>query len=114
MVDVTLVALAVGGWIVAALMVGLYLGERGRRRAAERWAVTGLPDTGTPPPAVSRVPSAEAEDRFQREAQAYTEEAVERGVQQLLDDAKAAGITVDQKELRRDVERMLSGQDVLD
>lgn len=106
--------LAVLGWIVAALMVGLYLGERGRRRAAERWAVTGLPDTGSPPPAVSRVPSEEAEDRFRREAQAFTEEAVERGVAQLLEDAKAAGMTVDQKKLRADVERMLAGEDVLD
>jgi histone H3/H4 len=106
--------IAAAGWIVAALLVGLWLGERGRRRSAERLLVTGLPDVETPPPAVSRVPSEEAEDRFQREAQAYTDEAVERGTAQLVEDAKAAGITVDRKQIRRDVEKMLSGEDVLD
>lgn len=29
------------GWVVAALAVGLWWGERGRRRAAERYAATG-------------------------------------------------------------------------
>lgn len=100
--------------VVAAFSLGLYVGERGRRRSVESLLVTGLPDTGSPPPAISRVPSQEAEDRFQRDAQAYTEEAVERGVEQLLDEAKAAGLTVDPKEIRRDVEKMLSGMDVLE
>ncbi len=111
---VTTAILAALGWIVGALALGLWWGERGRRQSAERLLVTGLPDTGSPPPAVSRVPSGEAEDRFHREAQAYTEEAVDRGVEALLADAKAAGITVDPKEIRRDVEQMLSGSDVLD
>ena len=36
--------LAFAGWIAAALMAGLWWGERGRRQSAERWAVSGTPD----------------------------------------------------------------------
>ena len=105
---------AASGWIAAALAAGFWWGERGRRKSVETLLVTGLPEAGTPPPAVSRLPSQEAEDRMQREAQQYTEEAVERGVQQLMADAKAAGLRVDPKDLRRDVEQMLRGNDVLE
>jgi hypothetical protein len=97
----------------AGLLLGLYLGERGRRRAAERWAVTGSPDDAAPA-ATSRVPTREAEDRFLEATDAAKKEAVDRGVVQLMEEARVAGITVDEKQIRRDVEAMMSGEDVLE
>lgn len=96
--------LAFTGWLAAALMVGLWFGERGRRRSAERWAVTGSPHT---PKAVSMAPSKEAEDRFTESVQEYSKETVDRGVKQMMADARTQGIEVSEADIRRDVENML-------
>ena len=98
------------GWIVAALMAGLWWGERGRRVAAERWLVSGAPDAA--PKAVSMAPSKEAEDRYAESVQEYSKETVDRGVKEMMAQAKLAGVTVSEADIRRDVESMLSGENV--
>ncbi len=102
--------LAIVGLVAAALMAGLWFGERGRRVAAERWAVTGSPNA---PRAVSMAPSKEAEDRFAESNLEYSKETIDRGVKQLTADAKAAGIDVSEADIRRDVGSMLSGEDAM-
>jgi hypothetical protein len=114
MTHLTLEVLMLGLPLAAAgFLLGLYLGERGRRRAAERWAVTGSPDDAAPA-ATSRVPAREAEDRFLEATEAARKDAVERGVVQLMEEARVAGMTVDEKQIRRDVETMMAGEDVLE
>lgn len=105
--------LSMVGWIVAALTLGLWWGERGRRRSAERYLVSGTPDTSSRK-AVSRLPSQETEDRWRAESDEAQKEAVDRGVAEMMADARAKGITVDPMQLRKDVETMLSGQDVME
>lgn len=99
------------GYVLAALMLGLWWGERGRRQAAERYAVTGSPEEGART-AVTRVPP-DPEQRFSASVQEYTNEAVERGVEHLMEQAREQGLHIDRQALRKDVETMLSGQDVL-
>ena len=105
------ILLAVFSLVAGAFAMGLYFGERGRRKAAERWIVRGSP--GEASPAMSYAPSEEAEDRFEAAGTAYTKEMVQRGVEQLKAEAEAEGLEIDEKQLRRDVETMLSGQDVM-
>ncbi len=102
--------LAALGWIAAALAIGLWWGERGRRKAAENWAVTGAPDA---PKAVSMAPSKEAEDRYAESVLEYSKESVDRGVKQMMADAEAAGVSLNEADARRDVKIMLSGEDAL-
>ncbi|KKK95116.1 hypothetical protein LCGC14_2676010 [marine sediment metagenome] len=98
------------GWIVAALMGGLWWGERGRCRAAERWAITGTPDGK--PKAVSMVPALEAEDRVHASNQEYSEETIERGVEEVMEAAKRQGMPMDEATARREVTALLVGEDV--
>lgn len=102
--------LSVLGWIVAALMGGLWWGERGRCRAAERWAITGTPDGK--PKAVSMVPALEAEDRVHASNQEYSEETIERGVKEVMDAAKQQGLPMNEETARREVTALLVGEDV--
>lgn len=99
------------GYVLAALMVGLWWGERGRRRTVERWLESGTLDEHAPK-AVSRVPAQEMEDRLKATSDEAYHEAVDRGVEQMLADAHAQGYDVDADQIRKDVETMLSGQDV--
>jgi hypothetical protein len=98
---------------VAAGALGLWWGERGRRRAAERWAVRGSPDDEAPA-ATSRVPVREAEDRFLEATEATRKEIVERGMEEARAELKAQGIPVDETRLRKEIERMVDGEDVLE
>jgi hypothetical protein len=102
--------LAFVGWIVAALMGGLWWGERGRCRAAERWAIIGTPDGA--PKAVSMVPALEAEDRLHASNQEYSEETVKRGVEELMEAAKEQGFPMSEETARREVTALLVGEDV--
>lgn len=95
---------------IAALMVGLWLGERGRRMAAERHLTSGSPEGGMA--AESTAPSKEAEDRFMEAGQAVSKETVERATKDLIAEAKALGIRVDPKQIKRDVETMMLGENV--
>lgn len=45
------------GWIVAALLAGLWWGERGRRRAAERLATSGRLDGAAVAERLTRAPT---------------------------------------------------------
>ena len=101
------------GWILAALVLGLWLGERGRRRAAERYAVTGSPDDATPA-AVSRAPAQEAEDRFRAAGLAVSQETVDRFFEDAVAQLKAEKIPFDPDQLRREIEsQLMHGEDVL-
>jgi len=98
------------GWIAAALMAGLWFGERGRRKAAENWVISGAPDA---PKAVSMAPSKEAEDRFAESVLEYSKETEDRGVAELMEEARTKGIAVNEADIRRDVRSMLSGESVM-
>jgi hypothetical protein len=102
--------LAFVGWIAAALMAGLWWGERGRCRAAERWAMTGTPDA---PKAVSMAPSKEAEDHYAESVLEYSKETEDRGVAEMMAEAKAQDIVLNEADCRRDVRSMLSGESVM-
>lgn len=100
------------GWIVAALLIGLWWGERGRRRASERYLISGSPDTSAPK-AVSMAPAAEAEDRFLRASQEAEEATVKRVADGIMEEAKAQGIHIDAKKAKADARSMVAGEDVL-
>lgn len=102
--------LAFVGWIVAALMGGLWWGERGRCRAAERWAIIGTPDGA--PKAVSMAPAMAAEDRLHASNQEYSEETIERGVKEVMAAAKRQGLPMNEETARREVTQLLVGEDV--
>ena len=100
------------GYVLAALMVGLWLGERGRRQATERFLVYGTPEDRRAP-VVSRRPAKEAEDRIAEAGKEFSEEVIEAAVKDLKQQAKAQkleGITDEQ--FRQDAIMLLSGQDV--
>jgi hypothetical protein len=109
-VNVLIVAFV--GWILAALMVGLWLGERGRRAAAERLVVYGSPDAGAGTQPVSRAPSKEAEDRLRDVEFEFSEETVSRAMADLKVAADAQGLTVSEDQLRNEALRLLGGQSV--
>lgn len=101
------------GYVLAALMVGLWWGERGRRQAAERWVVSGSPEEGASG-AVSRLPSQEAEDRYIGAMRAAEKETAQRMFVDWRDELRSQGLPVDEKKLRQDVETVLAGEDVLE
>ncbi|KKM68222.1 hypothetical protein LCGC14_1463000 [marine sediment metagenome] len=102
--------LAFVGLVAAALMGGLWWGERGRRVSAERWITTGAPDKVE---ATTMVPSRDAEDRFEQASGEATDEMIERGMKELKADADLAGVEVNDEQLRKEVVQMLAGDDVL-
>ena len=103
---------AMFGWVLGAFAAGLYIGERGRRMAAERMLKFGTPDEAPGGP-VSRAPSQEAEDRFFEEAAAVSEETVERLTEHLRQEARRAGIEgMSDAQLERDARAMLAGMHV--
>lgn len=109
---------AVAGLVLAALMVGLWWGERGRRIAAERLAVYGTPQaplkaTSTVPTKTHR-PTQETQDRLEAASTEFSEQAVKSGMEDLRADYLTRGLSVDEERLRREAIQMLSGQDVMD
>ena len=102
------------GWCAASAMLGLWLGERGRRLAAERLVTFGSPLAPKRAPAVSQPPAPTAEDRLLAESHAVSEETKDRMFQDFRKYAiDVLGITPDEEQLRKDIELLLSGQDVL-
>ncbi len=99
---------AAAGYVLAALMVGLWWGERGRRLAAERLLVHGSPIESAGTPTSGRVPR-DAEDRLEK----FSEDTVERAVSFLRAEAERQGIEgVTDEQLRADALEMLAGRDV--
>jgi hypothetical protein len=104
--------LGAAGWILGALCIGLWLGERGRRIAAERLATTGnplghtaarLPDEVDGEGRVASMGKAAAEARL-------SEATIRKGVEQLQREADAAGLApLSDKDARQQVIAMLYG-----
>lgn len=105
-----LVAWSVAMKVLASLMIGLWLGERGKRRNAERWATTGHPDGQAR--AESYVPNAEAEDRFIKAGHEAEKQVVDRMMadESLVGPLRKAGMS--NKQIRRDLANMVAGNDV--
>jgi hypothetical protein len=105
------VLLGAFGWIVAGLAIGLFVGERGRRQAAERLAITGSPSA----PLAARL--ADMPDAEQRVLAAgrmaadrrFSESTIQKGVEQLQQEAAALGRPLGPKEAREQVIAMLYG-----
>jgi len=112
MVDAILIPLGVLGWVLAAAMLGLWLGERGRRAAAERMLTWGSPEGNGRRRAVARAPAQEAEDRFLAKADALTKDTVARGIEEVRAHFREIGQPFDEKQWRRDIEAMVAGNDV--
>lgn len=104
---------AATGWIVAALLYGLWLGERRTRIAIHNMQTYG---TATPlkasvlmpglePPGPKLVPSEDAE------AAQWSQETIEKGVTDLRAQYALEGIPISEKEAREQVEIMLNSQD---
>lgn len=97
--------------MAAGLAIGLYLGERGRREAAERLATTGTPSA----PLATRI--ADAPDAEQRVLSAgrlaadrrFSEDTITKGVEQLQREAQALGRPLSAHEAREQVVAMLYG-----
>lgn len=111
----TIVLVLVGylGWILAALMLGLWWGEKGRRHAAERLITFGTPDEGALAKPVSRRPAREAEDRFAEEMAQVSPEVLEKAVTYLKTEAARQGIEgITEEQFQRDALQMLRGESV--
>lgn len=93
------------GYIVAALVAGLWWGERGRRLAAERWKVQGTPEKP-----VARVLPGHTEPEGRLEAQ-FSEETITRGCDNLRTLYTEAGISISEADIRAQVEAMLYQDD---
>lgn len=108
-----LLGIGTAGWVFGAFAIGLWWGECGRRRAAERMVTFGTPredDTQ----AISRRPAKEAEDRIAAVGSEITEEMVDRVVEDLKKQANAQGIEgVTDEQFREDARLLLAGQDVM-
>lgn len=88
----------------AGLALGLYFGERGRRRQIENLLVTGTP---TNPKAQRLTPLADSEEIARQHARPFTEATLQRGAELLLREAKEAGIAKTPEEARIEAEHML-------
>ncbi len=99
------------GWIVGAMFVGLWLGERGRRMAAERRETHGTPLE----PTARRLPDEPDSETFARtvgrtEANArFSEETIRRGMAQLKAEAEATGLPLSDADARTQALAMLHG-----
>jgi hypothetical protein len=109
-----MIALAIAGlvgWVVGAMFFGLWLGERGRRMAAERRETHGtplepqaarLPDQADSESLARTVGRAEANARF-------SEDTVLRGMAQLKAEAESIGQTLSDVAARAQALAMLHG-----
>lgn len=99
------------GWVAAALCYGLWIGERGRRAAAERLAVTGNPNG----PTARRLPDApDTEERVLRQGQLaadrrFSEATIEKGIEQIMRESEAEGRVISKGDARQQVLAMLYG-----
>jgi hypothetical protein len=120
--ELTLIAIA--GWVLAVLMMGLWLGERRMRVFIQHYTTFG----GTPQKARLYTPP-DAEDNLDaaidkiegiagtREARRatpedakYTAETLNNGVQWLMDQAREAGSSLSLAEATEEAERMLNAE----
>jgi uncharacterized membrane protein YccC len=110
-------ALTIVAVALAALMTGLWWGERGRRRAAESLRTYGSPTAADHEPVTRLLPT--AEERFQQSERAsrqaaVSQETVERALADARAELDAQGIPYDLAKLRDDIaHHLLWGEDVL-
>lgn len=102
---------AILGLMAAALFFGLWLGERGRRQAAERMITYGSPEELKHRPVTSG-PVADAESRYAAASKEFTEEAIEKATAQIEDAYRIRGVIVSHERARAEAASMLSGADV--
>lgn len=88
--------------LFAALFLGLWYGERGRRLAAERWKVYGTPEG--PVPATVSAPTDAAEGA----APTASQEAISRGAKELEAMMSAEGFTYSPAEYQAMAKSMLA------
>lgn len=95
-----------GYFVVFALglLIGLYIGERGRRTTVERMLVSGTPDRPQPRRIGAKAPS---EEILQDVGKVFTEDTLERGAERLIAEAKEEGITLTLEEAREQAQWML-------
>lgn len=108
-----LLAVSCLGFAVAsAFLYGLWLGERGRRIAAENWKVTGTPEAG---PAKTLTPT-DLDEKAAREAAEATGEDLNRAFEWLKGIAEKDGLTASDDELWEEAKRLVlgSGQTLAD
>jgi len=103
---------------LAAGALGLWWGERGRRLAAERWAVSGSPLGARPAQVMPGLP--EPEERMagvSDSGRVISQDTIARGAKRLMDDFRADGRTLSQADAEGMAMQMLlhgdSGLDVL-
>lgn len=104
---------AAGGWITAALLYGLWLGERRTRILMHNMRTFGTPAPGKAsvfmpglePAGPKLVASEDAE------AMQWSEETVEKGVRELQAMYEQEGVPITEKEAREQVELMLNSSD---
>lgn len=102
-----LAAFTFGGWIVAAVLVGLYVGERGRRRDAQRRegvievdpikpATVRNPDSSVPATVTEDV--TEAKERYIEEAmtEGYSRDEAEADWAEMIQRAGSDGSSLDE------------------
>ena len=93
------------GYVLAALVAGLWWGERGRRLTAERWKVQGTPEKP-----MARVVARHTEPEARLEAQ-FSEETIQRGCDNLRELYTRAGISISEADIKGQVEAMLYQDD---
>jgi hypothetical protein len=94
---------------VSGLVLGLYLGELGRRRMLERWVASGSP---TPPPRAVVRDQVEAEDRLLDYEREVSKATIDRTYEHWAAELRARQIPFDPKQLREEAKLMAAGINV--
>lgn len=95
---------AIGG-VAGAYFYGLYLGEKGRREAAENLLVIGTPERSQP----RRIAAPQTAEEFAQ--QPMSEQAIKQVAEGLVGLAKQEGKTLEPHQARAEAMKLLQRQD---
>lgn len=90
--------------LMVGAMLGLYVGERGRRKASENRELYGTPA----PTGARSVRQPESAEQRAEAARGYSTAAVEKGAEALMAEASNAGRKLSRKDALKEAERMLA------
>jgi Na+/glutamate symporter len=90
--------------LMVGAMLGLYVGERGRRKASENRELYGAPS----PKGARSIPQPQSAEQRAEDARGYSKEAVKRGAADLIAQAAAIGKRLSKKDAEAEAERMLA------